>query len=729
VLEIRFVRVLTLLPVVACLPAQRLQFADPVTVPISHSFAGPYKAAVGDLNRDGVPDIVIAQVDAPEIVVIPGSPDRQYRPDLRIPTPAPCGPIAITDFDADGVPDIVAVCGTNTGFILLLRGKGDLTFIQHGRIPLASGIRDMLAADLNGDGSVDLAVTQARTITIFFGNGDGTFQPPVPVALSETPALIRQGDFDADGKPDLAVMYYLSSRISVLFNKGAGEFRDPIDADAADAADASSTVKGLTVADFDGDGKLDLAVCSSSYLLDTVTILTGDGSGAFAAKNTIVLDHGYQPTTMESADLDGDGLPDLIVGHYYSGMIRVLRNQGGGNMSVRSFDIPGDMFTLALADLDGDGKVDLVVPSHSGNIVAMGFGQGDASFSPVRFLGSQLDLAFTADLDRDGNSDSAVLDFLAGGLHLLRRGTERVGGLYVDTGIPYGAVMADFNRDGIADFAISSGPMSWTNMDAPAWLTVFLGNGDFTFRAVDPISFEPWGGEMVVADFNGDGIPDLAAAGIDSVNVRLGKGDGRFDPPRKAFASAASPLAFADLNRDGKADLLVRDAPSSTYSSASLSVLLNSGDGTFRQGQKLQEDRFGTHSAVIADLNGDGIPDLVAGATENIYIFIGKGDGTFTAKSPLNRPTANLSNQYYPSVFDVDGDGVPDIVAPNGNGNCADTFFGKGDGSFSAPLTLPAGAIPISVSAADFDGDGKTDLMFPNILKGTVTVLKTGLPR
>ena len=107
------------------------------------------------------------------------------------------------------------------------------------------------------------------------------------------------------------------------------------------------------------------------------------------------------------------------------------------------------------------------------------------------------------------------------------------------------------------------------------------------------------------------------------------------------------------------------------------------------------------------------------------YVFTGKGDGTFTSGPPLIRPTVDWSTPYLASTVDVDGDGSMDVIIPHGPSNSAYVFFGKRDGTFEDPVPVPAGRRPMSVAAADFDGDGRTDLVFASAVSGTVTILKT----
>ncbi len=336
---------------------------------------------------------------------------------------------------------------------------------------------------------------------------------------------------------------------------------------------------------------------------------------------------------------------------------------------------------------------------------------------------------------------------------------------------PQSVAIADLNGDGRFDLAVPVYSIFTPQADA----NILLGNGDGTFTAAPAF---PVTGQNVnnaaVADFNGDGKPDLAISMPDAnqVQVLLGNGDGTFTPMSPVNVSAVFVVATGDFNRDGLSDLVVVG-----FGSSSVDILLGNGDGTFTPGAKISV--VGPSSVAIADLNGDGNPDMavVSDSSETVEIFLGNGDGTFslvssqpaTGVEPLSItagdfngdgiPDLAVSNQNYgypnpgtvtillgqgdgtfktaPTlqsgsipytvvVADVNGDGIADLVTGDAGSNSASVFLGKGDGTFAAPLSPSVGTNPVGIGIGDFNGDGLPDLAAANNTTSSVTVVLTG---
>lgn len=263
-------------------------------------------------------------------------------------------------------------------------------------------------------------------------------------------------------------------------------------------------------------------------------------------------------------------------------------------------------------------------------------------------------------------------------------------------------ITADFNGDGKPDVAINSMFSADHNGVAP-------GNGDGTFGPVVPFAHAVNATSLSTGDFNGDGRPDLLFRGNPS-SIEFGKGDGSFgDAIVIAACADSSVMSGADFNRDGKSDLMCGMKP-----------LLSNGDGTFRVMATVGNQAMES-PALVTDLNGDGIPDLVIRQISGqIAVALGYGDGTFGSEIASNYAQ---NPQEYPAVVagDFNGDGKVDLVTFSLHGNHAgdaiELLPGKGDGTFGAVIRTDLSASPASgdvTLAADFNRDGNLDLAGQN---------------
>ncbi|MGA3076374.1 MAG: FG-GAP-like repeat-containing protein [Bryobacteraceae bacterium] len=316
------------------------------------------------------------------------------------------------------------------------------------------------AGDFNGDGKLDLAVANegSNNVSILLGKSDGTFQAAVDYGAGSNPSSVAVGDFRDDGKLDLVVANDGSDNVSILLGNGDGTFQ------AAVNYGVGSAPTSVAVGDFNGDGKLDLAVVNE--LSNNFSILLGNGDGTFQA--AVNYGAGLSLFSVAVGDFNGDGKLDLAVASGGSDYVSVLLGNGDGTFKTAVQYVAGlEPISVAVADFNGDGKLDLAVANYESNNVSILLGKGDGTFQ-------------------------AAVDY---GI-----GTEN----YPAT--PGSVAVGDFNGDGKLDLVVGG-----VESDNVSVVSVLLGNGDGTFQAA--VNYGAGAGQTSVAvgDFNGDGRLDLAA--------------------------------------------------------------------------------------------------------------------------------------------------------------------------------------------------------------------------
>jgi FG-GAP-like repeat/FG-GAP repeat len=675
----------------------------------------PVSVVAADFNEDGKMDLAVAGWATNDVRIYLGKGDGKFTLAHPAITGLGANPVHLraADLDGDGHQDLVVACFNSTN-LYVVHGNGDGTFGSPVPYPVGTNPRHVCIADFNRDGSPDIAVTLwgEDKVAVLINDGSGTFDTSSAgtafkkYAAGKNPLAVEAADLNGDGDLDLAISDFKNNAIKILKGNGDGTFSMPPAGQAPSLA-AGGGPQELVLKDLDGDGNIDIAAADSTA--NSISVFRGRGDGTFRARK--VFRGGAYPAALASGDFDRNGLPDLLTGDFTGSHITVYRSLSTSVGFWSYSSIPSVSLTagtnpsaLLADDFDYDGVMDIAVANKGSNNISVllnrkfKFGNmsgmfgnfssavntpasgAPASFASLSAISAPSGIA-SGVFTNMSSANNPVPNYRAG-LAVANSGNNTVaillpagGGTFVLPGSavspqrlfaglhPSAIKMAEFTKDKKTDVAVC-------NQD-DGTVTVFLGNGDGTFGdgkgAVSQSGTAYTVGDgpvsLAVGDFNADGIMDIAVAnsgkgsggsaigsGNGSISILFGKGDGNFGAAKTRLNGVINPSSIAAAPGG---NLVITEA------NGTATVLKNNGSGVFSPGKN---------------------PSTVGAS-----------------------PTGVLAE-------DVTDDRRSDVVTANSGDNTISLVRRKASGALDTPVDFPAGTAPVALAAHDFNGDGATDL-------------------
>lgn len=600
---------------------------------------GPFDLAAADLNRDGWPDIAVANADSDSINILLNLKQQQFAPPLNIPASENPRGIAVGDFNRDGTPDLV-VSKYRGSTIEILYGAGDGTFPSRRSYPAPPNVQGLAVADFNRDNVSDIVAASVTGVVAFYyvaNSGTVTRQDVRPG--SDGWNVVTAGDFDQDGKMDAAVASYGGSVVQVLTRSSSGQWMPSAPVPVA------ASPRGIETADMNQDGVLDLAVAGRAA--STVTVLTRQADGSYARTDVAA---GSGARDLVLTRFEQSGKTDILTADEFGSSTTLLANTSDfrppPGFGFQRAELPAGIARAIydVTDFNGNGKPDLLrsrdVLLDSTTVVSTG----------------NVDRSGAAgDFDRNG-----CMDIVYGENPNLRIYWGTCAGGFISgpataTGMSLASLRtADFNRDAIVDIATTAFDSTTQVLD------IYLGRGDGSFTRASRTTILVSRYELT--DVNRDGVVDLVGLSRSGITTLIGDGAGGwtatrvYDEATRYFA-----MAVGDMTSDDIPDLVLAPNDRGNFGHV-VTIARGQGDGTFAEFSRrdtADPEVFtsGINSLVLADLDLDGMLDVFTGNGKLLAGQYGLGEpmpfGVYTYQRPI--------------AADMNQDGLTDLLGMSPN--------------------------------------------------------------
>jgi hypothetical protein len=676
----------------------------------------PYFVVVDDINKDDKLDIitVLYQISEIQIFIGYGNGTFNYGHSYSTGTGAYPEAMAMADLNYDNNLDIIVANSYDGVGVLLGKGDGTFTNITTYLNDMQFNPRFVVVADLNNDKILDVVASDYNTngLGILLGTGDGSFDKQWIYPIDDRSNCFAIGDLNNDHYLDIVYVSAYTDNVGILFGYGNATFG---------SMTTYFTGRGfwpwyVILNDFNNDALLDIAICTAYGYY--VGIFFGFGNGSFSQQWTFPTGYDSLPSTIASGDFNNDNQLDIAVTDQKLNRMGVFLLHYVRDFTHETIYLTGSAshpYSVAIGNFNQDNQSDIVV-ANSGNDdiqLLLNYYQ-DAFLNEVTYstgFQSYPQFVSVADFNRDGKLDIAVANNINESINVfLGYGNstfDAPSAYWTGTdSFPISIAVGDFNKDNWTDMVVAN--------NGSSNISVFLGFNYATFTnetldisgpSADPMS-------LVVGDFNNDHYDDLAVTSeaLNYIRIYLGYGNGSFaeQTPFSTGDSQPTDIAVGDFNRDNQLDFVVIYQDENNFG-----IFLGYGNGSFAN-ETIYSISNGSspQSVSVGDFNNDNILDIVVANqnSNNIGIFMGYGDGKFSAQIPYSLP--DRSSPTWAAVADFNNDNNLDIAVCNYGRNNIGIFFGFGNGSFNDMILVDTGnkSQPSLIATGDLNNDTWIDI-------------------